>query len=56
MIVTTIPKLLFPNAACFFNIAITSPYGQGRPGRVARKRAATKAAGGGDAAGGDESD
>ncbi len=37
------------------DFSITSPYGQGRPGRVARKRAASKAAaGGGDD--GDESD
>ena len=39
------------------DFAATSPYGQGRPGRVARKRAAAKAAaagGGGD--GGEESD
>merc|ERR1719182_1184939 len=39
------------------DFALTSPYGQGRPGRVARKRAAAKAAaagGGGD--GGEESD
>ena len=36
------------------DFSITSPYGQGRPGRVARKRAANKAAaGGGDD---DESD
>lgn len=36
------------------DFSITSPYGQGRPGRVARKRAASKAAaGGGDD---DESD
>uniref|UniRef100_A0A7S2V9P4 Ribosomal protein S4/S9 N-terminal domain-containing protein n=1 Tax=Fibrocapsa japonica TaxID=94617 RepID=A0A7S2V9P4_9STRA len=30
------------------DFAITSPYGLGRPGRVARKRAAQKAAAGGD--------
>lgn len=30
------------------DFAITSPYGQGRPGRVARKRAASKAAAGGE--------
>lgn len=36
------------------DFSITSPYGQGRPGRVARKRAASKAAAGGDD--GDESD
>ncbi|CAM9563739.1 unnamed protein product [Choristocarpus tenellus] len=35
------------------DFAITSPYGQGRPGRVSRKRAASKAAAGG---GDDESD
>ncbi|CAM9530231.1 unnamed protein product [Discosporangium mesarthrocarpum] len=35
------------------DFAITSPYGQGRPGRVSRKRAASKAAAGG---GGDEED
>uniref|UniRef100_A0A8D1B5H6 Small ribosomal subunit protein uS4 n=1 Tax=Sus scrofa TaxID=9823 RepID=A0A8D1B5H6_PIG len=29
------------------DFSITSPYGQGRPGRVARKRAASKAAAGG---------
>lgn len=29
------------------DFSITSPYGQGRPGRVARKRAANKAAAGG---------
>ncbi|KAG5181400.1 hypothetical protein JKP88DRAFT_215280 [Tribonema minus] len=34
------------------DFALTSPFGQGRPGRVARKRAASKAAG----AGGDEED
>jgi len=34
------------------DFAITSPFGQGRPGRNARKRAAAKAAGGG----GDEED
>ena len=28
------------------DFAVTSPFGQGRPGRVARKRAAAKAAGG----------
>ena len=38
------------------DFAMTSPYGQGRKGRVARKRAASKAAAGGDDAGGDESD
>jgi len=38
------------------DFAITSPYGQGRPGRVARKRAAAKAAGGGGDDAGDESD
>lgn len=36
------------------DFSITSPYGQGRPGRVARKRAANKAAAGGDD--GEESD
>ncbi|CAM9477806.1 unnamed protein product [Hapterophycus canaliculatus] len=36
------------------DFSITSPYGQGRPGRVARKRAASKAAAGGDD--GEESD
>lgn len=30
------------------DFAVNSPYGQGAPGRVARKRAASKAAGGGD--------
>jgi small subunit ribosomal protein S9e len=30
------------------DFAVSSPYGQGRPGRNARKRAATKAAAGGD--------
>merc|ERR1719198_33391 len=30
-----------------FDLALDSPYGQGRPGRVARKRAAQKAAAGG---------
>ena len=35
------------------NLALDSPYGQGRPGRVARKRAAQKAAAGG---GGDDDD
>lgn len=29
------------------DFSITSPYGQGRPGRVSRKRAASKAAAGG---------
>ena len=38
------------------DFAITSPYGQGRPGRVARKRAAAKAASGGGGDGGEESD
>lgn len=38
------------------DFAITSPYGQGRPGRVARKRAAAKAASGGGDGGGEESD
>ena len=38
------------------DFAITSPYGQGRCGRVARKRAAAKAAAGGDGDGGEESD
>lgn len=33
------------------DFSITSPYGQGRPGRVSRKRAASKAAAGG---GGDD--
>lgn len=35
------------------DLALDSPYGQGRPGRVARKRAAQKAAAGG---GGDDDD
>ncbi|KAG7397726.1 40S ribosomal protein S9 [Phytophthora boehmeriae] len=30
------------------DFAVTSPYGQGRPGRVARRRAAQRAAAGGD--------
>ena len=30
------------------DLALDSPYGQGRPGRVARRRAAQKAASGGD--------
>ena len=34
------------------DLALSSPYGQGRPGRVARKRAAQRAAAGG----GDEDD
>jgi small subunit ribosomal protein S9e len=34
------------------DLAVNSPYGQGRPGRVARRRAAQKAA----AAGGDDED
>jgi len=39
------------------DFAMTSPYGQGRPGRVARKRAAAKAAAGNDNAdAGEESD
>ncbi|KAH8058414.1 hypothetical protein JL722_6277 [Aureococcus anophagefferens] len=38
------------------DFAITSPYGQGRPGRVARKRAAAKAAAGGGGDAGEESD
>lgn len=38
------------------DFAITSPYGQGRPGRVARKRAAAKAAADGGADAGEESD
>ena len=38
------------------DFAATSPYGQGRPGRVARKRAAAKAAAGGGGDGGEESD
>jgi len=38
------------------DFATSSPYGQGRPGRVARKRAAAKAASGGDGDGGEESD
>ena len=36
------------------DLAVNSPYGQGRPGRVARRRAAQRAAAGG--AGGDDED
>lgn len=38
------------------DFAVTSPYGQGRPGRVARKRAAAKAAAGDGGDAGEESD
>eukprot|EP00632_Arachnochrysis_sp_CCMP2950_P001164 CAMPEP_0185700920 /NCGR_PEP_ID=MMETSP1164-20130828/8096_1 /TAXON_ID=1104430 /ORGANISM="Chrysoreinhardia sp, Strain CCMP2950" /LENGTH=330 /DNA_ID=CAMNT_0028367891 /DNA_START=78 /DNA_END=1072 /DNA_ORIENTATION=+ len=38
------------------DFAVTSPYGQGRPGRVARKRAAAKAAANEGGDGGEESD
>ena len=38
------------------DFAATSPYGQGRPGRVARKRAAAKAAAKGGDDAGEESD
>ena len=36
------------------DLSVNSPYGQGRPGRVARKRAAQKAAAGGGAGGEDD--
>jgi len=38
------------------DFSLTSPYGQGRPGRVARKRAAMKAASGGSGGGDEDSD
>ncbi|KAJ1452356.1 hypothetical protein M885DRAFT_486787 [Pelagophyceae sp. CCMP2097] len=54
--VVTVPSFLVRvESEKHVDFSSNSPYGQGRPGRVARKRAAAKAAGGGEDAG-EESD
>ena len=55
--IVTVPSFLVRlDSEKHIDFAITSPYGQGRPGRVARKRAAAKAAAGGGGDAGEESD